>query len=292
MSPEQQVAQNKQVQPEVLPPNQEGAEIDPNAQPEPEVPLVQRVAKMKIEKVNPPVDEATNPFGLTKEDYDKVNSDPVLSKFYKSMQSGLTKKTQEIADIKRSLESQTGQRWTPERIQQLLNDPEFIQSAQQVAGTSVPKGEGYTSEEWSTLTDAEKSEIIGLKREVSQLKQSNQLALKAQQDSMLQQTYANYDSQKVDTLLSQMMNGSLQATREHLWKVLDYEPAVDRAYKLGRQDERGGNIERVQSLSPMGVPAQPNQEIQPEKGESNENFWRRIIDRRLAEKRAGTQTRT
>jgi hypothetical protein len=262
-------------------------EPQPIPTPTPEIPLVQRVAKVEPDKPKPA--EPSNEFGLTKEDYEKVQNDPVLSKFYKSMQSGLTKKTQEIAEIRKSLESQTGQKWTPERVQQLINDPEFLQSAQVVAGTT--NQQGMTNEEWSALTDAEKAEIIGLKKEVNQLKQINQMTLVSQQDSQLKQTYANYEPQKVDNLLSQMMSGRVNATREHLWKVIDYESAVERAYRLGRQDERGGNSDRINSASMDGMNAQPNNSIQPEKEESSLNFFQRIARQRLAEAKTGKPQR-
>lgn len=275
------------VQQQTTEPSQVVAKPEPENQPE--IPLVQRVAKVEPDKATPKT-EPSNEFGLTKEDYEKVQNDPILSKFYKSMQSGLTKKTQEIAEIRKSLESQTGQKWTPERIRDEMNKPDFIQSAQEVAGNTPQKGQ-MTNEEWSALTDAEKAEIIGLKKEVNQLKQINQATLTNQQDSMLKQTYANYDPQKVDTLLSQMMNGSIQATREHLWKVLDYESAVERAYRLGKQDAQNGNTERMASISTDGISAQPNNSIQPEKDESSLNFFQRIARQRLAEHKAGKPQR-
>ena len=262
----------------------------PEAAGTPEIPLIQRVARMEPEKK--PVEEPTNQFGLSKEDYDAVQSDPVLSKFYKSMNSDYIKKTQEVAEQRRALETQPKkQPWTMQKVQELVNDPEFVQAAQTFSQTNNPQGSGLTDEEWSTLNDKEKAQLAGLETKVNHLTQVNQENLKIQQDANLKQTYANYNSQAVDDLLSDMMSNRLQATREHLWKVLDYESAVDRAYRLGRADERGGIQEKVIASSPEGINAQPNQTIQPEKEESNMNFWKRITTKRLAESKAGIQTR-
>ncbi len=71
--------------------------------------LITRVSQFKKEEPKP---EATNEatsetkdtFGLTQEDFEKVNTDPVLSKFYKSMQADYTRKTQAAANDKKEAE--------------------------------------------------------------------------------------------------------------------------------------------------------------------------------------------
>jgi hypothetical protein len=259
-----------------------------------ETPLIQRVAKFM--ETNDPVTTGVPVEDDFKFDINEIQKieDPkareLAEKAYKSFQRGFNKKFQDLAELRKSLESQGGT-WTPDRINKLLNDPSFLQAAQQVAGTTNPQTSGLTDEEWSALNDKEKAQLTGMQNKINQLEQFNMTALKTQQDASLKQTYANYNPQQVDTLLSDMMSNRIQATREHLWKVIDYEPAVDRAYRLGRQDERAGTSDRVSAISAQGVTAQPNQTIQPEKEESNLNFWKRIASKRLAESKSGQQQR-
>ena len=280
---------NTQVQPEPT----------PEVQPQPvEAPLIQRVSKFMEtnDPANAPV-QVPEDFKFDINEIEKIE-DPkareVAEKAYKSFQKGFGKKFEELAELRKALEVQgiKTEKWTPETVQKLVNDPEFIQAAQVVAGTKNPSGSGLSEEEWSALNDKEKAQLTGMQNEIAQLKQSNMTAQKIQQDAQLKQSYANYNPQVVDNLLTDMMSGRVQATREHLWKVSDYDNAIDRAYKLGRQDERSGTAERVNAVSTQGITAQPNESIQPEKDESNMNFWQRIAQRRLAESKAGPQTRT
>jgi len=262
-----------------------------------ETPLVQRVAKFM--ETNDPAKakvQVDEDFKFDVNEIQKIE-DPkareLAEKAYKSFQRGFNTKFQEIAELRKALESQghSTERWTPERIQQLINDPEFIQAAQVVAGNNNPSNSGLTDEEYSALNDREKAQLVMLQREVNSLKQTNMTSMKVQQDASLKNTYANYEPQKVDGLLADMQQGRIQATREHLWKVIDYDSAVQRAYDLGKHDERGGTPERVASLSMQGISIQPNQSIQPEEKESSLSFFQRISRQRLAESKAGKPQR-
>ena len=274
------------------------APATPEVTPEPvEIPLVQRVSKFM--ETNDPSKAPVQVPEDFKFDINEIAAieDPaareVAEKAYKSFQRGFNAKFQEIAELRKALEIQgkpIPEKWTPERIQQLINDPEFINAAQVVTGNNPPSS-GLTDEEFSALNPTEQAQLTAMKQEIVGLKQIHMAALKTQQDAELKQTYANYEPQKVDGLLSDMMQGRTQATREHLWKVLDYDPAIERAYKLGRQDERSGNVERISSMSVDGIQAQPNQNIQPEQNESNLNFWKRLASKRLAESKSSTKTR-
>lgn len=217
----------------------------------------------------------------------------MAEKAYKSFQKGFNKKFQELADLRKKLEVSGDQRWTTDRIQQLINDPEFLQAAQSFAGTTNnPSGSGLTDEEWSALNDKERAQLMTMQSKINQLEQANHMALKSQQDAHLKQTYANYDATKVDSLLNDMRSGRVQATREHIWKVIDYERAIERAYSLGKQDGQQGNVDRVNASSIDGTIAQPNQTIQPDKDESSLNFFQRVAKQRLADFKAGKQQRT
>src|SRR5689334_2932639 len=98
--------------------------------------LISKVAEFKKSKI---VKQNTDnqPSFFDYKEIEKI-SDPTARKFaedaYKSMQSGFTKKTQEIAEQKKQFDQkmQEMKNWTPDRIQrELLSDPQFLQAAQQ-----------------------------------------------------------------------------------------------------------------------------------------------------------------
>ena len=245
--------------------------------------LISRVSKVKVEEKKP---TETNPFGLTKEDYDKVQSDPTLSKFYKSMQSDYVKKTQNLSEQQREIEKikNESQNWTPEKIQQLLNDQKFVQAAQQVASTQNPPNSGLTQEEYSALTDKEKAQLNSMQQQVSQLQLQNFQMQQKQQDETLKSRYANYAPDIVDTTINKLVNKQVNATREDIWKVIDYENAVQRAYELGKQDRQLDTKIKTESMSYDGFNTTPNQDIpKPNAGESNSAYFKRLAHSRLNE---------
>lgn len=258
---------------------------EPVAQPVAEAPVTPKEDLLtRVSKVNltPKPKEPDNPFGLSKEDYDKVNTDPTLSKFYKSMQADYTRSKQQIAAEKKDLEAKLNQdkSWTPERIATLLNDPNFVQAAQQVL--TNPPNSGYNNTEWSMLSDNEKKQIVGMQQQIQSLQLQNTLAGIKQQDEQLKTKYANYDPQAVDIITNDLLQGKVQATREHLYKVLDYDNAVNRAYELGKQDARVDTTEKVNSSSVDGYVMKGEREVPAaNKGESGGSFFRRLAENNL-----------
>jgi len=267
----------------------EGETVVPVAEPKVEAPKVEesltsRASKVKLDTPKPK-EEPSNPFSLTREDWDKVQSDPSLKKYYQSMLTDYQKKTSELSEQRRTIEQQKqSANWTPERIQQLLNDPTFVQAAQQVASVQNPPNSGLTDQEYSALTDKEKAQLNNMQNEVHQLKLQNYQMQQKQQDELLRQKYANYAPDIVDTTIKQLVNNEVMATREDIWKVRDYDAAVQRAYQLGKQDRQLENTEKSQSLSAEGYNATPQNAV-PEinKGESTGNYFKRLAVARLAE---------
>ena len=246
--------------------------------------LVYQVSKVKLETPKPK-EEPSNPFSLTREDWDKVQSDPSLKKYYQSMLTDYQKKTSEISEQRRQIEAQKqSANWTPERIQQLLNDPTFVQAAQQVASVQNPPNSGLSDQEYSALTDKEKAQMVSMQQEVSLLKQQNYQMQQRQQDDMLKTKYANYAPDIVDTTISGLINGKIQATREYIWKATDYDNAVQRAYQHGKQDRAIENKEKSQSMSIEGYDATSTGEIpKPTQNESSTSYFKRLALSRLAE---------
>ena len=242
----------------------------------PQEDLIKKVSQVKLESEakQPEKAESENPFGLTREDWEKVQSDPVLKKYYASMQTGLVKKTQEFSNEKFHLQKKIEELtdWTPQRIQQLLQDPKFVEAAQNI----IQQNPAGSTAEYET---EEAKEIKQLKTRLASLEGTSFQTLMRQQDENLKSKYVNYDPQKVDIITNEMLTGKVQATREHLWKVLDYEDAIKRAYELGKQDRQQEIKTNIPAMSlSEGSPNITSGE-KPEKlpNEDDRSFLRRIF---------------
>lgn len=226
------------------------------------------------------------------QDIDKI-ADPVAKeqalKAYKSFQRGFNQKFQEIAELRKALESQKGQSqsWTSDRIQQLLQDPEFIKASQEVLQKQAPSTWDGSQQEWSGLNDSEKLKFQHMEAKVQELERSNYISKVRAQDETLKTRYANFNPEAIDILTSDLLAGKVQATREHLHKVIDYEPAVQRSYDLGYQDGMNARSEKANSTTlPTGANIQPTIPIpEVDKNESGQNYFRRLVLNRLTEKK-------
>jgi hypothetical protein len=252
------------------------AQATPEVKPDVKPDLITRASQVKIE---PTVKEVSEP----EFDYKEIEAikDPIAKdialKAYKSFQRGFNSKYQDLSAIRKDYESRANElsTWTPERVQKLINDPNFVEAAKNVVGTQPEQS-------YETETD---KKVKMLEQELNQLKgQSLQQTFKAQ-DAEIGKKYANYDPNKVDEITAEMLSGKIQATREHLWKVLDYEEAVKRAYQLGKED-RQLDLGEKQSSASFGSssPQAPSGErMEPEKGENDRNFFKRAFLKNLTE---------
>lgn len=257
--------------------------------------LVTRVSQVK-EETKTPETKPTESTDDSKFDFKELENikDPEAKawaeKAYKSFQADYTNKTKVLAEDRKEFENskvQTQQpaTWTPERLQQELNKPDFVESVQSVIQPAK-------DEEYSALSETERADIKRMKQELLLLKEQNSTVTKQSQDTQLKGTYANYDSRSVDTLTADLLSGKVQATREHLWKVMDYDDAVHRAYKLGLEDKKLETTEKITSMSPEGTVAQATEgALEKKEGETSKQwFLRNAINRLLQSKEKG-QTR-
>lgn len=265
----------------------------------PEESLVSRASKVSLD--TPKKDEGvlTESIKLDQSTIDKI-TDPALKaavqEAHKSMQADYTRKTQELATKRKEMDSlktqleQSGQ-YTPAKIQQLLSDPSFVQAAQEfqrINGgqqtTQTVNGD-LTQEEFSYLTP-EQQKLYTKTKEVEQTNQAILSKLSSQetalafkeQDMSLKSKYANYAPERVDEIYQGMMKGTVQATREHLWKVIDYEPAIQRAYELGKNDRKLEMGEKVAASSTTnGVSVTPSNDVPVRlANESGPEYFKRI----------------
>ena len=236
----------------------------------PEQDLITRVSQVKApEQVKKELDDKfnINDLDATIEKLpDPAVKEQVLG-LKKSLLKGENQKYQEIANLRKQYESELAKAnsWTPEKVQGLLNNPDFVNAAQSVV---TPQQENT-----SMLSVQEKQLLEENNKKVNTLLQQNLQLQRVQQDNQLKTRYANYQPEVVDNVFNELYTGKLQATREDLWKVIDYENAVRRAYELGQQDKNQQNQERVQGMTlATGMNMSQPQSIEKQKGETIQNF--------------------
>lgn len=259
--------------------------------------IVSRASGVKLEAQDSTAPKEGNPTKDLNEHLATI-TDPKARKLvedaYKSMQADYTRKTQDLASERKEMVSlkaqleQSGQ-YTPERIQQLLNDSSFVQAAQEyqarMTKPSQANGAGELSEEELSYLPPEQQKLYQQQKQMQVTLANLQGELNQQklqkEDVQLQSRYKNYDPKSVDDIYNGMMTGKIQATREHLWKVQDYDSAVHRAYELGKQDAKGITQDRVNgSTMSNGMNAATIQSDAPVKikGEGFQDYWRRLAN--------------
>lgn len=248
-------------------------EVKTEVKEEPKVDLVTRVSQLKTE---PPKEEPDNKFNINDLDtqIDGIQ-DPKLKEqvlgLKKSLLKGENQKYQEIANLRKQYETKLAEvsGWNPERLKQELAKPDFMQAANEIL-------QSKEEDKYSALSDAEKAEFNQLKQRVALQEQQNWQSLKMQQDAQLKGKYANYDPNIVDDITKNMMTGKIQGTREDLWKVIDYENAVKRAYELGLQDKKSQDMEKINGMSyAEGRNIASPSSVERQKGETIDSFMRR-----------------
>lgn len=266
-------------------------QMETNVQPDVEVSesqvkqddILSRVSSFMTE--NAPKEPVEKDFHFDINDIDKIedpNSREYVQKAHKSLEKAYQKKFQDLSEIRKTLESslQNKRDWTPDEIKKMMEtDQNFLYSLQQLAGLDK---QAQDSEEYSALSEAERMKISNLEREIHALRNQAQIDIEKQQHEMLSQRYSDYDPQAIDSLKSDFIAGKVQATNEHLYKVLNYEKNVKAAYEMGRREALTGNVEKLQSSSldgqsALGAPSP----FKKQENEDSKSFWNRIAAQTL-----------
>jgi len=200
------------------------------------------------------------------DDIKDPNAKSLVEKRIKELESGFNKKYEELANKRKEYESKISQQesWNAEKLDRALKDPTFISLVQahyqSASANKAPSSWEGSPEEWSALTTEEKQQFAQLNSRVAAQEQIMSQMLKTEEDSKLKNVYPDYDSKVVDQIQQDLLSGRLQATREHLWKVANFENAVERAYKLGLKDRNSeisdkfnaSTVQSVRSITPSG----------------------------------------
>jgi hypothetical protein len=258
--------------------------------------IVSRVLKATPKSVEPEADSADTDTKFNFNDIEKI-TDPEARKYaetaYKSMEKGVQKKFQEAAELRKQLEREMAElkTWTPEKVDSLLSNQEFIQAAQaKLQATNPTEGE-LSDDEWSALSPKERSEFKAMQSKLMQMENSNKsLQMKQELERQVQDLsgkYASFDKSKVIGMLTDINAGKFSATLEHIHKVVDYEDAIRRAYRMGKEDRQLDVKEKsaVSTIDVAGAVQPSNTEVKRQEGESSKAF----LMRRMAERWQETQ---
>ena len=260
--------------------------VTPEVQPvvaKPEPDLITKVSQFKKPEATPSADPELANF-----DYKRIETikDPeakkILIDYYKDEQRKFTKKFQDLASEKKSLEAERNTPWTPEKINQLLSDQSFLQAAQQVTQTqSAQPTEG------SLLSEEEQARLAkvgSLEAEMLKIKQESLNAVIAQKDTELKNRFSDYDPIIVDNGIRDLSRLPPQEIRPYVWKAVNYERDIQRAYELGKQEKNDTTKDKINSLtSPFGSASPANDLPTREKGESSQDYFLKLAQRRLEE---------
>jgi hypothetical protein len=250
--------------------------------------LIDRVGKYQPSKPKVP----TNPQGVDdKFDYREIESieDPkakeLALKAYKSFEKGYQQKFQSLADERREIERlrQESSKWTPERIAKALQDQSFIEAAQAYQTQHNPVGSGKSDEEWSSMTESEKASFTAMQNKIAAMEQQNSFKemqhLLEKQHSELSSKYSTYNRNNVEQLFNDMSAGRIQASLEHFHKVVDYEPAIERAYQMGLEDASKDVQDKMNANTNIngGFSVRPNTGFTKNENENSKSFFTRIM---------------
>lgn len=164
------------------------------------------------------------------------------------------------------LQGKINQSWTPQRLQQELARQDFVQSAQALQAQAPPTGWDGTQAEWSSLTASEKQQFQNIVASQQTLTQQMNHMLQSQVDAQLKTQYPDYDPTPIDAFYRESLEGRVPTDRirEMIYKALNYENHVKRAYGFAMQDKTSLNQERVNGMTPQATPATLSQNA-PEK---------------------------
>jgi len=261
--------------------------VDPTVIPTVEAPqqtLEQRISSLEGD-VSKPL--------MTQEEINSI-PDPKLREYIqakeKDMVKGMNEKFRNIAELKKELEqsksqSQVSDRWTKDRLQQELQNPEFSQAVQDYASQSAPQDWVGTQEEWSNLNTNEKREFNIMKSELKGLKDSQRQFQLQQTDQTIKGKFEDYSPEQVNDFEAKLRRGVIDDStrREFIYKALNYEKHVNRAYNLKIQDESGkvqakvnaSTIDSTQSQTPaIDLPKR-------EENEKTSNYFVKLARRNM-----------
>lgn len=246
--------------------------------------LISQIAQFEEENnpTNLSDDEIDEKMFSDKELRDRIESirekDPELADMLelqrKSMIRGVNGKFQEIAEMRKQLQSQNTQgsdekpaRFVANSVEELLKNPEFVQEAQSYQG----------EDEDDPAVQAKKI----AQQQIDQYKQEQMAKQQQEQwnqwhDQLSRKYGKSYNRQEIDQTAAQLAQGKIQATPEYIYKVMNYERDLERARQIGIRQGSKVAQQKTEINTPSGINTVEPFEIKQDEKESNQDFFRRI----------------
>ena len=260
--------------------------------------LIRRMGQAESQTTNEPstASPAVDPsdIGYSQSEIDSIK-DPVAKKLIeeklKLLEKGYNQKYMKLAnerkqaeELRKQLEAQTNQSWTPERVQQLMRDPNFVQSAQALQATQAPQTFEGTQDEWSALSTSEKRTITEAKNEAIQTRQQLNRMMISMEEVKIKEKFPDYEGTSVEKFYRDAAEGRIPEgqIRELIHKAQKFDQYLERAYKFGLEDRNQMLREKANGISQQGITTQTIAETpKPAEGERGRNFFARLAKGRL-----------
>ena len=232
------------------PPKQEA----PKPEPKIDAPIVSSADILKRTSEPKPLDTSPPQETNYREDLEKI-TDPVVKgiadKALKDFESGYNKKYQTLAQKSKELDDMKAKisTWTPQRLQEELKNPAFVQSMQILQQSSPPSNFEGSTDEWSNLSDSEKQRIKANEIETQSLKSQMAKLMASQEDTETKKLYPDYDPQIVEEAIQGLRSGQITASRADIWKVVNHDKNVEKGYQYGYEDGYKKALEKVNGSS-------------------------------------------
>lgn len=252
------------------------------------------LTRVSQKKAPPKPEDVAGTFKMFDDVADPVQRQKLIDR-EKERTADYTRKMQELSHQKQEFEKfqQESKNWSPERIQkELLNNPQFVQAAQQVATMQNPAGSGLTDEQFSALTPGEKNQLLKMNQEIGELRQQNFISAMTQRDSLLQSKYGDYEALKVNQAFNDLARMNPLDLKEHIYKSIYHDQHVKDAYEEGKKDKEVLNQTRVQASTTTGVNALASDK-RPirDKRDTDQSYFIKLADARIAERKSQTAIR-
>jgi hypothetical protein len=190
----------------------------------------------------------------TQAELDKI-TDPtqraIIEKKIKDLESGYNKKYQSLAEQRKEVEDLKFKlsNWTPQRLLEEARKPEFAQALQALQQQAPPSNFEGNTEEWSALSEPEKSRMREMEREQQSLKAQLQQMRQKDEDLEIKKTFPDFEPQVVDEAIEGLRTGAITASRLDIFKVVNYDKHVEQSatngYKYGWEDGYKKALEKL-----------------------------------------------
>ena len=202
-----------------------------------------------VKKIDAPPQETSY-----REDLEKI-TDPsvkaIAEKAIKDFESGYNKKFQSLADQRKELESmqQKISTWTPQRLQEELKNPAFVQAMQILQQQAPPPNFEGSTDEWSALSPQEKQRMQSMEQEQRSIQSQLQTIRQKEEDLDIKKSYPDYEPQVVDEAIEGLRSGQITASRADIWKVVNHDKNVEKGYQFGYEDGYKKALEKFNASS-------------------------------------------